>query len=131
MTLSVKCEVRKGYLHVTTTGRFDSDSANAVLTEWVGEARRTGMTSVLCDITRVTGFDAAESLLTDRYRINSAVAEEIRGMRLAVLANPEQLSLDKFEENVLDNRGAIALMTASLKDALEWLGVDSSDKRTD
>jgi hypothetical protein len=129
MQLHNSYEVRDCYLYVKTAGEFDPSSAKSVLLQWIENAKNHNLHRILCDITLVTGMDFGKPSIISRFTTSKFVAESIpKGFKLAVLETPKQLFNNGFVENILSNRGVIAKVTSNLDEALEWLGIGTSDK---
>ncbi len=117
-------DIREGYVYVKATGEFSEPSARRVLLEWVEKGRSAALNRVVCDITRVTGFDDDFSRTMTRFNTAQMVAQDLpRDFMVAFLETARQLEEDKFGENVMRNKGACVKVTADLREALEWLGV--------
>ncbi len=124
MKLNVTFEARKGYLYVQAKGQFDYKRARDVFDRVIQEAHYRFVNRILCDITRITGWDLDQASFMNRFNMAVHVANAMTpDLRLALLQTPEQLSVDNFDENVMVNRGAIAKVTSESKEALRWLGV--------
>ena len=120
MKLSAIYEVRDGYLYMKVTGEFSPSAARGIFSEWTETARRHGLDRILSDVTLVKGLDAEQPSIMLRFDTSAFVAKSLpRDFSLAVLETPEQLSKDRFFENVMVNRGAIVKVTSSLNEALE------------
>lgn len=123
--MNASYEVRDNYLYVKAMGEFTLQSARDILLEWIEEARRHSLNRILCDITRVTGFDAQQTSAITRFSTGEVAAESIpRDFRLAVLETQQQFTggQGQFGENVVVDRGATVRVTTSLVEALEWPG---------
>lgn len=117
-------EIRDGYVYVRATGEFSETSARRVLLELVEKARGAALHRVLCDITRVTGFDDDLAHTMTRFNTSTMVAETLpKDILVAFLESPRQLDRDNFGENVMRNKGASVKVTIHFGEALEWLGV--------
>ncbi len=122
MNLTATHEIRGECLCVRVTGQFEPGAAEIIASTYAETARHLHLGLVLCDITLVTGLDADSSSLMDRFEIARAVADLFsRGLKLALVATPRQLTRDRFEENVMLNRGATVKITSDPQEALEWL----------
>ena len=96
---------------------------------WVEEAHRNELDRILCDVTRVEGIELEQLSIMDRFDIMAYVSSKLpSGFRLAILALPQQQSKDKFEENVMVNRGAQVRVTADPEEAFKWLGIEALAK---
>ena len=117
-------ELRDGYIYVRATGEFSETSARRVLLEWVEKGRSAALNRVVCDITRVTGFDDDLAHTMIRFNTATMVAETLpRDFMVAFLETSQQSDRDKFGENVMRNKGASVKVTLDLGEALKWLGV--------
>jgi hypothetical protein len=122
MKLSVTCEVRGECLWVRSTGDFDVITAGKTIAEVTEKAREHNLRQVLWDITAVGGLDEESSSLMERFEICKVAADHFsKGLRLAVVGTPQQLTPDRFEESVMLNRGATVKVTSNLQEALSWL----------
>jgi hypothetical protein len=75
-------------------------------------------------VRQLKGLEKHRASVTDRYDMGEFVAENKPvDLRMAVLMNADDMSEDRFDEIVMTNRGAFIKFTASMDDALEWLGV--------
>lgn len=126
--IQVSFEPRDGYLCVHASGRFTPDAARAVFADMIEQARTLDYNRILCDVTRMQGMDVDQASITARFDMGVFVAETLPSdFRLAVLVAPQQLMEDRFDENVMMNRGAVVTTTTSIDEAFEWLGVAEID----
>lgn len=122
MDLTLSSELKDGYVLVTVTGLYQSGRAKTLFREWLIQAGELGVTRVLCDITRMTGFSPEEVSATGRFDISAHMASALPAdLRLAILETKEQIMPDNFTENVMVNRGAHVKITTSMDEAVAWL----------
>jgi len=85
------------------------------------------MKLTLVDITSMLRYEG--NPVMERFDIASYIGQtQTRGTLIAFLLTEKQMLPDKFEENVVINRGGNVVTTTDLKAALEWLGVASANK---
>ena len=129
MKLPATHEIQDECLRVRVTDQFEPATAATIAATYAELARGLHLTRVLCDITLVTGLDADSSSLMDRFEIARTVADLFSsGLKLALVAAPKQLTRDRFEENVMLNRGATVKISTDIQEALVWLqtGLDKT-----
>lgn len=125
MKLRATFAVCGGCLYLKGEGEFDPATAREITLDWVREAKEKKVNLVLCDIRGVGGIEVGALPLIERYLLGEFAANVIpKGIRLAILETPEQYTKDRFDENVLANRGVTVKITTDLKEALAWLGVE-------
>jgi hypothetical protein len=117
-------EVRDGYLRVQLQGVFDQTSSHGLAHEIVEQARRSGRTRLLCDLTAVAGLEPDSASIWDHIELSQFVAHVIpKDLRVAVLETPQQLIGGRVGEDLMVQRGAHVRVTSSMDEALAWLGV--------
>ncbi len=130
MKLTANHDIRDECLWVRVTGQFEPGAAGTIAATYADLARSLHLTRVLCDITLITGLDADSSSLMDRFELARTVADLFSsGLKLALVATPKQLTRDRFEENVMLNRGATVKISTDPQEALDWLR-NGPDKTT-
>jgi hypothetical protein len=126
MKMNAAYEMRDGYLYVRVTGEYNEVEAREILLEWTAVMRNHYLNRVVYDTTLVTGFDAESQSVITSFKTSELVAQLVpRSVRLAFLQSPNRLRKDRFDENVMFNRGVMVRVTSDLQDAIEWLGTDS------
>jgi hypothetical protein len=122
--MKLEYHVRDGYLLVVTSGPITLERAQDLFYEGIARARQESLTRILSDVRQLKGLEKHRASVTDRYDMGEFVAENKPvDLRMAVLMNADDMSEDRFDEIVMTNRGAFIKFTASMDDALEWLGV--------
>lgn len=122
MQLNLTYEEREGYLRVVASGQFSPSSARNVFEEWVSKAESLGLSRVLVDITQIAGLNTDQARVMTRFDLAVFVADSLPPtFRLAVLLASSQMLEDRFDENVMTNRGAIVKMATCENEAVDWL----------
>ncbi len=124
MDLSMHYEIDHECLFVHVMGMFSPGAAPGLIRRSLDVAKENGVEHVLCDLTAVDGLDAEHLPVITRFETAGLIARSLpRQFRLAFLEKPEQIPYDRFDENVMVNRGARVKVTTDLNEAMEWLGV--------
>ena len=126
MKMNAAYEMRDRYLYVRVTGEYNEVEAREILLEWTAMMRNHYLNRVLYDTTLMTGFDAESQSVITSFKASELIAQLVpRSVRLAFLQSPSQSRKDRFDENVMFNRGVMVRVTSDLQDAIEWLGTGS------
>lgn len=129
MEFNATHEIRDGYMYVKAMGEFDAAAVLSLIYKLSSEARSRKLHRVLCDLTLLTGWDSSRASLMTRFDTSEVVARLVpMGLKLAILETPQQFVDGKRSEEVLRSRGGMVRVTSDLQDALQWLGVTSTDK---
>ena len=106
------------YLLVEFTGQFEVDSAKRSVDALVESCIKTKNPKVLFDIRSMTG----DLSTLDRYRVGQYGSDTItRTTRFAMLARADQVSPDKFFENIAVNRGLNLKVFTNIDETVAWL----------
>ena len=111
--------VRKGdYLHLTISGDFSPAGAKHAVDVLADRCSQEQCYKVLFDCRSVLG----EMPGPDRYEL-AQYGARVLGPRIksAMLAREDQISPDRFFENVAVNRGLTLKVFSDLPAAIEWL----------
>jgi len=121
MKLSITYEPGTEYLLVRVKGEYDFLSAIFLFRNMLKEAWKQNCKNILCDITRMSGFDFDPKDTKDRYTLARYLGATLpKDIRLALLETPRQMTL--FGETVMSNQGGAVRITSSMTVALHWLG---------
>ena|SRR5689334_19200987 len=116
MSLTWKLEDQPDHLVVRAEGDWHLQGVFRMLDEIAGRCRDKGYGRVLVDARNVHGPLAEMT----RYAAGARVAEVLRGVKVAVLANPATV-ITGFGVRVAENRGGQMLATKSEDEARQWL----------
>jgi hypothetical protein len=121
MKLSVTYQPMKEYLLVKVSGEYDFSSAIFLFHNILKQAWKQKCKNILCDITRMSGFDFNAQETISRYTIAKYLGTTLpKDIKLAILETPRQLDL--FGETIMSNKGANVKITTSMTVALKWIG---------
>jgi hypothetical protein len=113
-------EVMEGYGCYRLSGHGPLAEAAAKVIEVINFSRDQKIDKLLIDTTKWTGHDSPDTL--ERFTWAQAFAEAARSrMKLAMVVRPEMADPENFEVTVARNRGLMANVFKSEKDALAWL----------
>ncbi len=126
--MNVTYEIRNGYLYIRAKGEYDQDTAREIALEWTAKARNYNLDRVIYDISTVSGFDEKKQSAMTGHDAADLVAQLVPwSVRLVFLQVPGRLVKDGSDEDIVFKRGVMIKVTSNLQDALEWLGVASTN----
>jgi hypothetical protein len=109
---------KEGYLHLTAHGSFSLDGGRHTLDAVAAACAQEDCDLVLLDCRSLEG----ELPVMDRFDVAEYGASAVpHSIKIAVLAQEEQILSDRFFENVARNRGLTLSMFSDPDEALEWL----------
>lgn len=126
--MNVTYELRNGYLFIRAKGMYDQVTAEEITLEWTAKARNYNIDRVVYDISAVTGFDEEKKLAMTGQDTADLVAQLVPwSVKVAFLQVPSLPAKDESGADIVFKRGVMIKVTSHLQDALEWLGVASTN----
>lgn len=126
--ITVRSEVKPGYLEVTLGGEFNLEEIEHIGTQIFDFCHETNLEKVLVDARKITG---RPTLVTKIELSDSMIAKQIehiarggRSLQVAHLVAPGMADAAGFAEILGANRGMKIFVTTSLPEALTWLGAE-------
>lgn len=117
--MDLKLDTRPDHLRVVVTGAFERAAAREGLAQMVSQSQATGLTRILIDGRGIAGLVS----IADRYELATSLAAMAGSkLRVAILVSPANM-FTKTLEDTATNRGAQVRTTASLDEALAFLGI--------
>ncbi|MFT3893327.1 MAG: hypothetical protein QM730_17000 [Anaerolineales bacterium] len=124
-------ETKEHYILITASGKATLVDASRILMEFIKTYRNVSTHNILCDIRMLTGADVEDGMMP-RYRYASLIAELLsKHYRLVLLMTDRQIDKQRFGENFIFSRGIRVKATTDWKEALHWLGVESTIEQTE
>jgi hypothetical protein len=115
-------EICRDLANYRPSGSINLSEAAALVTHAISRAREAQVRKLLVNLSGWTSLSIPS--VADRFFYIQEWALASRGLlRLAVVAPPEMIDPQKFGVAVARNRGLIAEVFVSEKEALSWLGV--------
>ena len=109
----------EGYASFRPSGNVSFRNAVGIIAKALSLAAGNGISHLLVDTTKLTGFPYPETY--ERYFMATEWANHSRGLRLAVIARPELIDPYRFGVTVARNRGLISDVFTAEPEAIEWL----------
>lgn len=121
--MKLRMEPRDGYFLAEVSGEAMLEESIGSVATVFAACREHGAERLLVDVRGIEGT----SSVTDRYLLGTHLAKSaMQTIRTALLCREDQWMPDRPLENTAVNRGALLKTTASLEEALAWLGVEAS-----
>jgi len=128
MSLKTTYEIRDGYLYVRVSGEYNQFDERTNYFELYEKANKYALNRIVWDITSITGFDDKDASDRAIFNISKFIGESVpKHLRLAILETPQQNKNERSGEPLIIKRGAKVKITSNLDEALEWLGVKTSE----
>lgn len=119
MTVGYEVKKEPGFLHVITESTLNKAMVDNFCEEVPKIARETGISKVLVDCRAVKySLSKAERI---EYSIN--IAENFKGMKVAVVADTPFRDPELFGETAARERGAQLRMCTNMAEAFFWLDI--------
>jgi hypothetical protein len=113
-----RLDARSSYLFAAGCGEFDPAQAMTLFKTVVDECQKHKHNKLLIDFTQVEG----EISILVLYDLGIKTAQQAAGIsHLALIDRPERILPDRFWQTVTRNNGLSTLVTASFREAEEWL----------
>lgn len=119
MTLKLSLKDANGYLLVDVEGDWEPVDISNKLELVATAAQERGYTRVLIDARKLSAPKGEFC----RFLVGEDTAKLFRGKAKITVVYHQEL-INKFAENVAVNRGAQILVTPTIDDALNWLGIE-------
>ena len=113
-----------GFIRVVVIGSVHSSPILEFFTLVVDAARNADVSKILFDIRSVQG----QLTTMERYNYGSLIADQFRGLKVAIVVNQPLRDPNLFGETVAVNRGGNIRVFATLTEAYEWLKVKPANK---
>jgi len=129
MSVDLEFEMRQEYLYVNVTGVFAIAEACRSFSRILEAASPYGATKILVDCLQFNGNPNT----LERYTYGEFIAEEVLrcqalSWKFAYVGKPPLLDKGRFTELVANNRGIDGKAFDNIEDALDWLGIASTNK---
>ena len=122
--MDLRYEMRKDHLRVVASGRFDPARARIELANVIRQSASSGLTRILVDARGIT--DAVP--ISDRYELATQLADQSQGkVRLAIVVAELNLFTRTLEDTAT-NRGVAVRSTASMAEAVAFLGIGADGR---
>jgi hypothetical protein len=119
MTKAYKFSIEPGFLNVVCAREVTAKTMQHFCEKIPKLGRRAGISKILLDKRNLP-----ISLNTSEYfQCATEIAENFRGLMLAIVIDPPLTDSQRFEETVARNRGASIRLFNAIEEAYEWLGV--------
>jgi len=120
--IQTEAEVRDGYLYLSCTGAFSSDSLLGVFEKGFAIAEKNELMAVLVD---ARGLGGPTPSMMQRFDLGKLLAETQRRLsayiRMVVVGDEPFVSHTKFGETVALNRGAVGKAFTDIDEAVIWI----------
>jgi hypothetical protein len=122
MTIQTGADIRDGYIYLSCTGTYSSDSLERVFEEGFAIAKDHGLMVVLVD---ARGLGGPTPSIMERFFLAERLAKMQKSLfpliNMVVVGDEPFVSLDKFGETVALNRGAIGKVFTDIGEAVIWI----------
>jgi len=120
--IQTEADVRGGYLYLSCTGAFSSDSLLRVFKKGFAIAEKKELMAVLVD---ARGLEGPSPSILQRFALGKLLAEiqhrQSPCIRMVVVGDEPFVSHDKFGETVAVNRGAVGKVFTDIDEAVTWV----------
>lgn len=122
MALSFEIENLPGFVYVRFAGNLEPSMMHEVLVKVASNCASLGVSKVVMDFREVTAMEAGTVPFFWRYEMALVICRHFSQLsRLMVLQLPSQMEVDKLMENMLANRGIVAIVTSQIDSGMRWL----------
>jgi hypothetical protein len=119
MSDELTIQSRPDHLYVISSVPASARSVQEFVEAVVNGTRESGHLKVLVDARQVP----SQPTLLERFGYATQLAEELRGLMIAIVASPG-LDPERFGETVAQNRGTSLRLFPTLEEACQWLGIE-------